>query len=78
MCAVLLPPGVNPIAFNKIYIISYHINIAYGVQTAPNDVFESHTDTAVRPVKYVGNHCFRIRAELYKHLGATTNVGGGS
>jgi hypothetical protein len=23
MCTVLLPPGVNPIAVNKIYIISY-------------------------------------------------------
>ena len=25
MCAVLLPPGVNPIAVNKIYIISTQI-----------------------------------------------------
>jgi len=24
MCTVLLPPGVNPIAVNKYYIISYH------------------------------------------------------
>ena len=28
MCTVLLPPAVNPIAFNK-YIISYHIILLF-------------------------------------------------
>jgi len=35
MCAVLLPPGVNPIAVNK--YIKYQINIKYEWEINPQD-----------------------------------------